>query len=174
MAEMKLLGMAGVTAKLNALGDPKFARTARNTALIKGGRVLKAAIEERAPVAALGPTADGTSLEPGELKANIGMSLIEDGPDGAYVSVGPNRNVDHVARFVEYGHRQVRVTSFDIGKNGRRKNVQKKVLGHVPAHPFIRQAGEAAGQEAVAVFKDEFAEEVNAAWSGRKVNIDAE
>lgn len=169
MAEMKLLGMAGVTAKLNALGDPKFAKTARNTALIKAGRVLKAAIEDNAPVAALGPTADGTSLEPGELKANIGMSLIEDGPNGAYVSVGPNRNVAHIARWVEYGHRLVKGGSSKLNKRGGYSGKGTQI-GFVPAYPFIRPAGEVAGPEAVAVFKDEFAQQVNAAWSGRKVD----
>lgn len=59
------------------------------------------------------------------------------------VSERSEKPMDLIAYWVEYGHQQV---SHDGKKTDRH------VIGHVPAHPFMRPALDAAGDRAIEVF----------------------
>jgi HK97 gp10 family phage protein len=96
-----------------------------------GAKVFKGEMVRRAPVLAA-KTPGSNALEPGALKAGIRTALLAN-ETPVTALVGPNKKVAHVARFVEYGHREVR---------------SGIAHGDVPAHPFIRPAYESARSEA--------------------------
>lgn len=104
-----------------------------------GARVFKKEMIDRAPVLDH-KTASSTALEPGALKAGIRVAIpAKENPVTAHV--GPNRKVAHVARWVEYGHREVHGET--VG------------AADVPAHPFIRPAYESARSEAEAAMVEQ-------------------
>lgn len=140
----QVLGLKELEAKLQELGGEAAQRVVRD-ALRAGGQVFRDAVEEAAPERPDLPS--GTALPVGALAADIKLRLGRDeqGLPAAIVSPGPKTR--HVAGFVEYGHRLVRG-----GRNRKGRGGPGKVVGQVPAHPFIRPAFEASGAEAVETF----------------------
>lgn len=99
-------------------------------ALRAGGEIIAEAMRAAAPLGPQ-PSPKSTSLEPGEIKEDIKVRLATE-DDERYALIGPTGKTAHVARFVEYGHRQVR------GKN----TIIAATDGEVPAHPIKRASWE--------------------------------
>lgn len=98
-------------------------------ALSEAGRVIEEYMAGRTP--------DKT----GELLANLDISVTLDSDfRGGYAEIGFSGEQGHVARFVEFGHRMV----------GHKPD--KKLLGQVEPHPFMRPAADASAEEALDVF----------------------
>jgi HK97 gp10 family phage protein len=137
-------GLRELDAKLAELGADASKRIVQKS-LRAAGSVILEAVTDAAPERPELPS--GTALPVGALAADIGMRLgrDEDGLPAAIVS--PGRLTRHVARWVEYGHRLVRGGRNRIGRGG-----PGKVVGNVPAHPFIRPAFESSAEAAVATF----------------------
>lgn len=129
----------------------------RNRALRSGvraaGNVFKAEIQERAPVLDH-KTAQSTALDPGELREDIHVSTHVDGGTVAESYTGPGERTEHVAYWVEYGHRLVKGGYSHIVKGGPhagRFRGPGREVGEVAPHPFVRpafEAGEAAAKDA--------------------------
>ena len=119
-------------------------------ACMAGGRVLQAAVQERAPVQATGQ--HGNSLPPGALKSDIELAfgITDDRLPAAIVK--PGKYTKHVARWLEYGHRLVRGGYSKILPNGRVRGPGRAASVAVQPHPFIRPAFEAARGAATAAF----------------------
>ncbi len=82
----------------------------------------------------------------GDMKAHLiaDIAVDQDGKGGqAQIGFGKQ---GYIARLVEFGHRMI----------GHRPN--KKELGSVPCHPFMRPAAEAAAQAAVDAFTESMQE----------------
>lgn len=116
-------------------------------ALRNGGKVIEDAILERAPMLD-SKTAHSTALDPGALKADIGVRLhTENGEPYAYI--GPGKLTRHVARWVELGHRDVHGGYSHGAAMGKFRG--PGVAGKdIPAHPFIRPGFEASEDAALA------------------------
>lgn len=138
--ELQLKGMDALARKLQTL-QREVAGPGMERALRAGGRVIRTAMQERAPV--LDKRTPGSSaLPPGSLRAGIRVYSPKD-VKPVEVLVGPNAKTAHVARFVEYGHRQVHGGQLKVLPNG--KTLGKGKAGRdVPAHPFLRPAFEAS------------------------------
>ena len=114
---VKVEGLVQVERNLRELG-PNLAERALRKALQAGVDVLEHAVQERTPV------------ETGLLKASVvtAVSISQKGNSGvAVVGFG---NQGHVARLVEFGHRLV--------SHGKKRD--RKQIGNVPPHPFMRPA----------------------------------
>ncbi len=166
MADMRVRGLAELQRKLEAMADPKLTKEATKSALLKAGKVIQAEMVNRAPVMAMPQRAGSDALPPGAIRDGITISLVGDEREPG-VSVGPNRFTAHQAQFVEYGHRQVTGGRSQATKRGYRGAGRQVVT--VPAYPFIRPAGMAAGDAAVAAFQDEMKIQVAAAWEGKEI-----
>jgi HK97 gp10 family phage protein len=143
--QIQFQGLTEMVAKLEKarvdMGGPEMKK-----ALRAGGRVIQKAMEERAPVLdAKTPGSD--ALEPGALKASIRVSVVEDDGETAAI-IGPNGKTAHVARFVEYGHRQVTGGQSKLLGNGTVRGAGKNTGKDVPPHPFLRPSFEESVGEA--------------------------
>lgn len=127
--------------------DPANLDKAVRKALRAGGEVIRAAIEEAAPERTDAWTTTSTALPPGALKGDIIMKVKTDGKGVGVAFIMPGKYTLHVARWVEYGHALVRDGYSRLTKSGGRRG-PGKLVGNVPAHPFIRPAYEAVQQEA--------------------------
>lgn len=121
------------------------------------GKVVEAAIKVRAPFQA-GEYAGG-KLKPGELsqgfKTNVHIAKDANATtDQDYVEIGPNKNVDFVARFVEDGH----------ATRPRTKESKRPRVDRVQPHPFVRPAFDATKDEALAVLEETMAAEIQKAF----------
>ena len=116
-------------------------------ALRAGGAVMKEALVERAPMMLEEKTPGSDSLEPGALKDGMRV-LIIDGENGPEALIGPNAKVAHVARWVEYGHRQVSGGYLKLLGNGKSRGTGTAGVD-VPAYPFIRPAFESTINDAL-------------------------
>lgn len=140
--ELKISGLDQVQRRLreapNTLVAKSFAK-----ALDRAGGVIAAEVERRTPI---GPEGDlkehvivkvevDTAARGGS--ALIGFSSATSGRTG--------KPMDLIAYWVEYGHRLV--------GHGKRKK-DRKDLGKVPPHPFMRPAFDASADRAVEVFGD--------------------
>jgi HK97 gp10 family phage protein len=143
--EITVDGLAQFNQVMEDLAGPSAVNAARH-AMRAGGRVIQEAITEAAPVRP--PLPSGTALPPGALKSDIELHVSKerDGSVSAYVE--PGKLTMRVARWVEYGHKLVR---------------GGKVVGDVPAHPFIRPAYEASEAAAQAAIEEQMGEEINQA-----------
>lgn len=146
------LTLTGVldTQRVLAMVQEKMAKQGVRRAVRAGAEVISNAIEERAPV--LNAKNQGSNaLEPGALKADIGVRMKTEGGEPVAI-IGPGSSTAHVARFVEYGHRQVSGGYSKVLGNGRVRGPGKVSSKDVPAYPFIRPAFEASAEEARDVF----------------------
>lgn len=127
----------------------KVATTITARALRAGGEILAEAQRDHAPLLdKKWPGSD--SLEPGELKDDIGTFLNIDGEKGiAQIIVGPGYDTDYVANWLEKGHEEVAHGAYYINSKGIKKHHKHGVaIGDVPPHPFIGPAFEASAQAA--------------------------
>jgi HK97 gp10 family phage protein len=135
----EIKGLRELKANLERLG-PAIAKGVMTEGLEAGGAVLMEAIGERTPV------------HRGVLKEHIVMAT-EVAPSGAAgrVKVGFG-DEGYKAKWVEFGHRQV-----SHGPASERKEI-----GHVAAHPFIRPgfdaSKEAAREKVIEVIRAQVAE----------------
>lgn len=118
-------------------------RAAAGSALIRGlragGEVIEQAIEVRTPV------------REGEMKADLDIAITIDADvRGGIAQVGFGEQ-GYKANFVEYGHRMI----------GHKP--EKKDLGAVEPHPFLRPAAAACQEAAVDAFVEGFLGEMAAA-----------
>jgi HK97 gp10 family phage protein len=122
---------------------PKLRRKALRKALKAGGDVIATEVKLRAPVRTDVATGRSNALPPGALRADITVQVQTSSNEVAGVAkIGPSPKTDHVARWVEFGHRMV------THRPGQRQ------IGQVPAHPFMRPAFDSSRDEAVAAFGD--------------------
>jgi len=157
---IEIQGLKELQAKLDALTTKQADRCIRK-ALRAGGLIEKAAVEERAPV----KDEPGGILPAGALKADITLRTLKDKQDGSISAiVEPGWATLHVARWVEWGHRQVRGGRYRLLPNGKTLG-HGHVIGEVDAHPFIRPAYEATRQEATNVICTTLAAELEKAAS---------
>ena len=127
MIQATVTGLPGVLEKLRAAG-PKLAAKAMRKGLRAGGKVLREAVAERTPV------------KTGLLRENIKLRVsVSEKKMRGRASVGFGKQ-GYIARFVELGHRQVS------------HKPEKKEIGHVPAHPFMRPAFDSSVKKATEVF----------------------
>lgn len=146
---------AALMAKLESLKGPALQKAERK-ALGKVGDLVKGAAKRRAPSQA-GEHAGGR-LKPGELAASIKARVhiaTDEGALGGDVSnvvISPvGRGVVGIASAVENGH--VMVAGGKKGKGGR-------VVGHVPAYPFMRPAADETEAEAITTYAETMSEEI--------------
>jgi HK97 gp10 family phage protein len=144
---VRITGLKELDDKLTALKATEAKKIIRK-ALRDAGKVVQAAVQERAPERP--PLPSGTALPPGALALDIelGLGFDDDGIPAAIV--GPGKYTEHAARWVEYGHRLVRGGYSKVLANGRRRGAGKEI-GEVPAHPFIRPGFEASAGPATEV-----------------------
>ena len=158
----EVIGLRELTAKLDKL-SLEVRRKISRRALRAFTKPALAAERALCPVNTDG-TPGGNSLKPGELRADLRARVRVDGNNDRVIAiVGPSRKTMHVARWVERGHNQV---------SGGRKVVSKKsggspgkVIGHVPAHPFIRPAFDESLQQCMANLKVALEKGVKRKWS---------
>ncbi len=124
--------MRGLSTQVHTVAAPRAVRA--------GGKVIQAAMTERAPVQQF-RSAGSNSLEPGELRGDIRNSVVVDGDEVAAI-IGPSRKTAQVARWVEYGHRMVKGGYSKVLANGKTRGPGKASEVDVPAHPFLRPAYE--------------------------------
>lgn len=143
MSDVKaeIQGLEQLRAKLRAAG-PELAARCLEKALKEGSAVIEKAIRSRTPV------------KEGDLVADLHteVAIASDGLSGqAKIGFGKQ---SHVARWVEFGHREV--------SHGTTKK-ERKEIGHVPAHPFMRPAfdeSKAAAKETVVKVLSEGVKEI--------------
>lgn len=118
------------------------------TAMLKGlkagGEVIKEALVSFTPIKA---KATGGILREGELQASVQLFIELDSQfrgGEAIIDFGKN---GMVAYWVEYGHVLV-----GHGANKIHGGNNRRTLGRVPEHPFVRPCADAIGQQAVDAF----------------------
>ena len=139
--------------------------------LLEGARVFQAAVRSRAPVRPVLPS--GTGLPPGALKQDIEIHFGRNDEGLPAAIVEPGKYTRHVARWVEYGHRQIKGGYNRVIKTGRDAGKQRgrgrEVSAPVPEHPYIRPAYEAAREVAVRAACEAIAKGVEAAAKSGKM-----
>ena len=157
--KLTLTGVAD-TRKVLQLMQERVANQGVRKAVRAGANVIREAIEQLTPVQA-GRNLGSNSLEPGELQADIGVRMkTKDGNPTAIIGPGPK--TAHVAGMVEYGHRAVTGGYSRVQGFGRVRG-PGKIVGNVPAHPFIRPAFESSVAPAREAFTEEIAKQVKGA-----------
>ena len=164
--EITFEGVPEFSRMMQELAGPAVERIVRH-AVREGGRVVQAAITDAAPVRDELPS--GTALPVGALKNDIIVKVRKE-PDGSISAyIEPGSKTLHIARLVEYGHRLVRG-----GRSSQRGGIlgqsyvgPGRVVGEVPAHPFIRPAFEASEEAA----QDAIAMDIAASFGGSRVVI---
>ncbi len=148
---MRMKGLPETQAAMNALRQ-EVRTTATRGAVRDGATVIGDAMTAAAPVLDH-KTAESTSLEPGEMKADIRVAMGRVDQEGFITAaIGPTKRTRHVARWVEYGHRLVK-GGYSSFKRGKLQGVGKQI-GDVPEHPFLRPAYETSWQQSIAVFAE--------------------
>ena len=135
-------------AKLEQLAA-QVTKEGKRRALRAGGNVIKHAMQDRAPILKV-KQPGSNSLEPGALRNGMRVLLDSQGAD-EYAMIGPRANVEHVARWQEFGHRVVTGGYSALLKNGKTRGPGRKIK-NVPPRPFLRPAYEesvGAAMEAV-------------------------
>jgi HK97 gp10 family phage protein len=154
-------GLSDLQAKLDDLSTKATERAIR-AALKAGAAIEQAAITERAPV----KVDTGGTLPEGALKSDIVVKMTRDDQGTILAVVGPGKLTTHVARWVEYGHRQVRGGYSRKLADGSTRGPGSQT-GEVPEHPFIRPAYEATRQEVADAICTTLATEIEKASAGK-------
>jgi Bacteriophage HK97-gp10, putative tail-component len=155
-------GFPELDATLKSLIEERGEQILRK-ALRAGGELMQAAVIERAPMRTDGlgggkqnaqnPAYD---LPAGALKSDIKLTVRRDRDDNSLTAtIRPGKYSAPVAYWLEYGHQIVR--------GGRYRGAKGKgqVIGHVPAHPFIRVAHDETEGAALAAVEETIATEIN-------------
>lgn len=129
---IEVLGAAELDTLFGQMAGEEAEKICRK-ALRAGGNQMRAAIAINAPIRPDLPS--GTALPPGALQSDITVTVSKNSENSFSAWIEPGFATMHAARWVEWGHRLVR------GKSRRGK--PGKVIGDVPAHPYIRPAFDA-------------------------------
>ncbi len=113
---VKIEGLDNLKRKLEALEDAAAADVLEE-AVLAGARIVQEDASRR------------VSKRTGKLARSIEVEVKEKSRGSVFVAVGPTKEAFY-GKFVELGHALVRGS----------KKAKKKVLGHVPARPFLRPA----------------------------------
>jgi len=125
---------------------------ATRSAVRVGGAVMVEEMKEGAPVLDE-KNAGSNALEPNALKTGIGLR-VEPVRDGLVIAfIGPKRGTRRVAHLVEYGHRLIKGGKSYVTAAGAQG--PGKLIGEVPAHPFLRPAFETSWQRSIEAFAAE-------------------
>jgi HK97 gp10 family phage protein len=125
-------------------------------ALQAGGAVIAEELEARTPIQLVESGGD-LVVEGGDLKSAVVVQITLDAQaHGGTVDVGFGK-LGYVARFVEMGHHQI----------GHKP--EKKKLGEVSPHPFMRPAAAAAADRAIAAVGDSILETVASVFPQEKL-----
>lgn len=129
-----------------------------------GAAVMQAALAEAAPELMEPESPGSDALPPGALKSDIEVHVYVAQGGGSAV-IGPGKYTEHVARWVEYGHAMVRGGYSRVITNrwfadGKLRRGPGKVVGNVPAYPWIRPTVEATMEKALAAAYDVFGKEI--------------
>lgn len=155
--------LSGMVARLDGCAEEVRTKGKRK-ALRAGGKVIEKTMKARAPVLE-SRTAQSTALPPGAVRDGI-RTYVHDGEDGEPEAlIGPAAKVEHVARWVEFGHRQVKGGYSKVLANGRTRGPGKAAEVDVPAHPFLRPAYEESREAALAAEQASLAETIEKAVS---------
>lgn len=129
-------GLDSLDRNLQNLGG-EFKEQMIRKALRAGGTIMQAAVAANAPVNPKVPGPESTALPPGALQSDVQLTVSKDkGSEDSFSAwIYFGKYTEHVARWVEWGHRLVR------GKSSRRLGPGKEI-GDVAARPFIRLAFE--------------------------------
>ena len=122
---------------------------ATQSAVRAAATVIRSAFYERAPVLDK-KTAESTALDPGELKEGMRFSVRKLSDGFIRAVIGPRRGTGRAAHLVEYGHRLVKGGRSRVGPKGAVG--AGRVIGDVPAHPFLRPGYEASVKPAFDAF----------------------
>jgi HK97 gp10 family phage protein len=133
----------------------------KKKALRAGAKVVKAAMVAKAPVLKK-EIATSTALPPGAVKAGIRIYMTDEDGDPAAL-VGPSAKVEHVTRFVEFGHRMVTGGYSKVLPGGKSRGPGKAKEKDVPPYPFLRPAYEESIGAAVEAEKISLAETIQGA-----------
>jgi HK97 gp10 family phage protein len=145
--EITVTGLSELDAAMADLGSGDAVEQVCRRALREGGNVMKAAIAANAPVRPDLPS--GTALPPGALQSDITVTVSKDSDNSFSAWIEPGKFTRHVARFVEYGHELIH------GKN-------RKAVGDVRAHPYIRPAFDANEDLAVDAVSESISRDISA------------
>lgn len=148
----EMQGLKEEIARMNTLREQVSGPIAKK-AVRAAGIVVRDAMIERTPVN-IEKNAGSNSLEPGAVKADIKVRFpAQEQVLETTALIGPGAKTAHVARWVEYGHRDVHGGQSKVGADGKVRGHGVANIEDVPAHPFLRPAYEAsidAGHEAEA------------------------
>jgi HK97 gp10 family phage protein len=168
---MRVEGLRETFAHLQAMGADK-ARPIIRKALRKGGLVMREAIAVRAATLTKTQTRQprSSALPISALRSDIGVHayLSDDGDLGVWI--GPGKYTTHPARFVEYGHRNVKGGWSAFNKPGKGIGFRGpgREVGNVPPYPFIRPAYESTVEEMINVTADSLVTDVERIAAGDK------
>jgi hypothetical protein len=118
--------------------------------LKEAGTILKTAIEEATPEAAVPPTSESTALPQGALKNDVEMHVSRSNHS---VVVGYGKWTRHVARWLEFGFHRFKTGKFINARIG-----------------FFRGAVEAALPEAQATLKESLLTNIAKAFKGGEID----
>lgn len=143
----EMLGLADALDKL----PPEIEGKIMDQAMSAGAQIFLDEMIARAPIRKDAPSPRSTGLKPFWIRADLRKRRIKDAI--GYI-IGPTKATAYVVRWLEYGHMLVR---------GGRKG-KGKVVGHVPAYPFVRPAADAGRAGAIAATSKRLGELVKAYW----------
>jgi len=125
---------------------------ATRKATIAAARVLVDEEKQLAPILDE-RTAKSTASLPGSLKESIDLVVKKEKDSFVTAFIGPKHGKGRAAHLIEFGHRLVKGGGSRIGRSGRFEG-SGHVVGHVPAHPFLRPAFDAKWQAMLAAFNE--------------------
>lgn len=140
--------MTGLRELDEKLGNMKPAAAKRiiRRGLLEGARIFQAEVRLRARTRPALPS--GTALPVGVLKQDVEIHFGTTNEGLIAAIVEPGHYTSHVARWVEYGHRQIKGgynRVIKVGHNaGKQRGLGHEVGSPVPEHPYIRPAYETA------------------------------
>lgn len=155
---LKITGLAEMETRVKLLQQQLREQTPRE-AVREAAKVILAEMRTQAPILDE-KTAKSTALDPGTLKASLGIAAHTSVKRGvAMAAIGPRRN-QQVAGWVEYGHQLIRRHPKGTVKLKVKGGGMGVVVGQVKAHPFLRPAFEASVTPALARMQEVFVEAV--------------
>lgn len=148
---LQTTGIENAQRKLKYLQDA-VRDIATRKAVTAAARVLADEQKHLAPVLDE-RTAKSTAMLPESLKNAIDVKVkkVKDGYIEAFI--GPKHGKGRAAHLVEFGHRLVKGGGSRIGHTGKFEGTGK-VVGFVPAHPFLRPAYDAKWMAMLAEFNE--------------------
>lgn len=148
---IKIEGLSKLKATLRQL-PVKLQRKAAKPALTKGGNVVLEASKTKAPVGPIGNRWSLTQEDAGPIKDSFRLTSVRSSQKGEYLKISVE-NYAYYARWVERGHRIVRIKRWVDEYGKERKQVRK--FGSVPSHPFMYPALVESASKVLTVFRDE-------------------